>query len=77
MTILARLPPGRYVGEMSLVDEVPTSARVTAMDSVQALKIDKKRFESFMFENDRIALRVYRTFVSTLSERLRQQNAAR
>jgi CRP/FNR family cyclic AMP-dependent transcriptional regulator len=76
-TILARMPPGRYVGEMSLVEEVPTSARVTALDEVHALKIDKQRFEAFMFENDRIALRVYRTFVSTLSERLRQQNAAR
>jgi len=76
-TVLARLPPGRFVGEMALVEDVPTSARVKALDTVRALKIDKKRFETFMFENDRIALRVYRSFVKTLSERLRQQNAAR
>lgn len=76
-TVLARLPPGKFVGEMALVDDVPTSARVKALDAVRALKIDKQRFERFMFENDRIALRVYRAFVRTLSERLRAQNAAR
>lgn len=76
-TVLARLPPGRFVGEMALVEDVPTSARVKALDTVRALKIDKQRFESFMFDNDRIALRVYRSFVKTLAERLRQQNAAR
>jgi len=76
-TVLARLPPGKFVGEMALVDDVPTSARVKALDRVRALKIDKQRFEKFMFEHDRIALRVYRAFVKTLSERLRAQNAAR
>ena len=44
-------------------------------EHVKALLIRKDRFEQFMFSNDRIALRVYRTFVKTLSERLRQQNA--
>jgi tetratricopeptide (TPR) repeat protein len=76
-TVLARLPPGKFVGEMSLVDDVPTSARVKALDTVKALRIDRERFEAFLFENDRIALRVYKSFVKTLGERLRQQNAAR
>jgi hypothetical protein len=74
-TKLATLGPGKYAGEMSLVDDVPTSARVRAQENVKALLIRKDRFEQFMFSNDRIALRVYRTFVKTLSERLRQQNA--
>lgn len=76
-TNLATLGPGQYVGEMSLVDDVPTSARVKTLDEVQALRIAKERFQQFMFENDRIALRVYRSFVQTLSERLRAQNAKR
>ncbi|MCB9650774.1 MAG: cyclic nucleotide-binding domain-containing protein [Deltaproteobacteria bacterium] len=76
-TVLARLPPGKFVGEMSLVDDVPTSARVKALDEVKTLFIDRQRFETFMFEHDLIALRVYKSFVKTLGERLRQQNAAR
>lgn len=74
-TVLATLPAGKYVGEMSLVDDAPTSARVVAVDKVRALAIKKDRLESLMFENERIALRVYRTFVKTLSDRLRVQNA--
>lgn len=74
-TLLATLPAGKYVGEMSLVDEVPTSARVTAEGVVKALKIRRDRFEHFLYGHDRVALRVYRNFVRTLSERLRQQNA--
>jgi tetratricopeptide (TPR) repeat protein len=76
-TTLATLSSGAYVGEMSLIDDAPTSARVRATDNVKALRIRKERFEQFLFANDRIALRVYRTFVTTLSERLRQQNARR
>lgn len=74
-TTLATLGPGKYVGEMSLIEDAPTSARVRAQDNVKALRIRRARFEQFMFANDRIALRVYRTFVKTLSDRLRQQNA--
>lgn len=74
-TVLATLPAGKYVGEMSLVDEAPTSARVTAAGPVKALRIQRERFEKLLFENDRMAVRVYRSFVRTLSERLRQQNA--
>jgi tetratricopeptide (TPR) repeat protein len=74
-TQLATIGHGKYVGDMSLIDDVPTSARVRAQDNVKALLIKKDRFEQFLFANDRIAVRVYRTFVKTLSERLRQQNA--
>ncbi len=74
-TKLATLGPGSYAGEMSLIDDAPTSARVRAEDNIKALLIRKERFEQFMFANDRIALRVYRTFVKTLSQRLREQNA--
>jgi tetratricopeptide (TPR) repeat protein len=72
---LATLPAGNYVGEMSLIDDAPTSARVTAAESVKALRIRRDRFEQFLFANDRIALRVYRTFVKTISARLRDTNA--
>ncbi len=74
-SVLAELPAGKYVGEMSLFDDAPTSARVTAVGAVKALLIRKDRLQQLMFEHERIALHVYQTFVRTLSERLRKQNA--
>lgn len=76
-TQLAEIPAGQYVGEMSLVDEVPTSARVSAVDMVKALRVTKARFEQFLLSHEKIALRVYRSFLKTLSRRLREQNAQR
>ena len=74
---LATIPAGQYVGEMSLVDDAPTSARVSAAEPVKALRVTKARFEQFMFSHERTALRVYRSFVKTLSTRLREQNLRR
>jgi tetratricopeptide (TPR) repeat protein len=74
-TVLATLAQGNSVGEMSLIDDAPTSARVTAQEPVKALRIRRDRFEQFLFANDRIALRVYRTFARTMSTRLRDTNA--
>ena len=76
-TELAVVPAGQYVGEMSLVDDVPTSARVSAAERVKALRVTKNRFEQFMYTHERTALRIYRSFVKTLSTRLREQNARR
>jgi tetratricopeptide (TPR) repeat protein len=72
---LATLPAGNFVGEMSLIDEAPTSARVTAAEAVKALRVRRDRFEQFMHANDRIALRVYHAFLRTLAGRLRDTNA--
>ncbi|MCK6547261.1 cyclic nucleotide-binding domain-containing protein [Myxococcota bacterium] len=72
---LATIPAGNYVGEMSLIDDAPTSARVTAAENVKALRIRRDRFEHFLFANDRIALRVYKQFLRTITNRLRETNA--
>jgi tetratricopeptide (TPR) repeat protein len=72
---LATIAAGSYVGEMSLIDDAPTSARVTAAENVKALRIRRDRFEHFLFANDRIALRVYKQFLRTITNRLRDTNA--
>ncbi len=73
-TELAVIPAGQYVGEMSLVDEAPTSARVIAAEPVKALWVAKPRFEQFMIGHEAVATRIYRSFLRTLSMRLREQN---
>lgn len=69
---LADLGVGSPVGEMSLFDESPTSARVLAKTDVEALAIRKENFEKLIAGSDRLSLRLYRAFVSILSERLRK-----
>ncbi len=74
-TVLATISAGAFVGEMSLLDDAPTSARVIAAGPVKAIRVQRARFERFLFEHERVAVRVYRSFARALSERLRQQNA--
>ncbi|MBK7861925.1 MAG: cyclic nucleotide-binding domain-containing protein [Archangiaceae bacterium] len=69
--MVARMGPGSPAGEMSLVDDAPTSARVTAESEVDAFVINRPRFEKLLVMNDKIAVKLYRFFVQTLSKRLR------
>ena len=69
--MVARIGPGSPAGEMSLVDDAPTSARVIAETDVEAFVITRPRFEKLLVMNDKIAVKLYRFFVQTLSKRLR------
>lgn len=73
-TVLARLQPGSYFGELSLLDASPTSARVVAVGPVFCLFISAERFEQFIMSHDEAARRIYRLFARTLAERLRTAN---
>jgi tetratricopeptide (TPR) repeat protein len=71
VTEVAVLKEGDHVGEMSLVDESPTSARVTAKGDVVAFGVSRDHFLRFLQANDKFAVRVLRVFVRTLCDRLR------
>lgn len=68
---VARLGPGSPAGEMALVDDAPTSARVVAEGDVEAFVITRDRFEKLLHSNEKTAIKLYRFFISTLSKRLR------
>ena len=72
---LGRLGAGDLFGEMSLVDDVLTSASVTTLTSCRLLKIPKDKFEALLGQDDKLALKVYRSFLSTISDKLRRANA--
>ena len=72
---VAVLKPGDHVGEMSLVDEALTSARVVAKGEVKAFEISRDQFLRFLQTNDKFAVKVMRVFVRTLSQRLRETTA--
>lgn len=69
--MVARMGPGSPAGEMALVDDAPTSARVTTESEVDAFVITRPRFEKLLVMNDKVAVKLYRFFVQTLSKRLR------
>jgi len=73
VTNIVELSPGVHVGEMSLVDDGPTSARVAAaQDDTEAFEITREKFFELLRASDRTALKLYRVFVDTLSKRLRE-----
>jgi len=69
---VAVLGEGDHLGEMSLVDESPTSARVVAKGTVVAFEVARDHFLRFMEANEKFAVRVLRVFVKTLCQRLRE-----
>jgi tetratricopeptide (TPR) repeat protein len=68
---VARMGPGSPAGEISLVDDAPTSARVVAEVDLEAFCITKEKFAKLLQLNDRIAVKLFRFFVQTLAKRLR------
>ena len=74
ITELARLGPGSYVGELSLIDTAPTSARVVADGTVLGLRITRDRFNQYILNHETAAFRIFQLFARTLAERLRTAN---
>ena len=75
--LLNTMGAGAYVGEISLVRDEPTSARVTARAAVKALFVSRKAFSDYLYNNTAAALCIYRLFTLNLAERVRALSAAR
>jgi len=65
---VARLGPGEAFGEMSLLDNEPRSATITAASDVLCLRIDRPAFTQVLEEKPQIAQGIIRV----LARRLRQ-----
>jgi CRP/FNR family transcriptional regulator, cyclic AMP receptor protein len=68
---LVKLVAGAHFGEMSLIEDQKTSARVTAYNDVDCLVLGKEMFLNLMEREVGIAAKVYKNFTLTLSDRLR------
>lgn len=68
---VARMGPGSPAGEMALVDDAPTSARVVAEVDVEAFCITRERFGKLLAASDKTAVKLLRFFVQTMARRLR------
>ncbi len=72
---IGRLREGELFGEMSLIDDVLTSARITTAGPCRLLKLPRAGFEALLGSDDKLAVKVYRSFIRTMAERLRRTNA--
>lgn len=69
------LSAGEHVGEISLVQDAPTSARVVATTDVEALFISRDAFHRYLEKHDAAAMAIWRHFAVTLAERVRVLSA--
>ena len=67
---LAHLGERECFGEMAILDELPRSASVRAVESTLVLKIDRDSFRDLIHERPQIAFAIFKI----LSGRLRHQN---
>ncbi|MBL8952474.1 MAG: cyclic nucleotide-binding domain-containing protein [Myxococcaceae bacterium] len=72
---ILRLGDGELFGEMSLIDDLLTSARVTTVTPCRLLKMPRDKFEALLGSDDKLAVKVFRSFCRTLSDRLRRTTA--
>jgi tetratricopeptide (TPR) repeat protein len=71
MRHLNSLGPGAHLGEISLLTNSITSARVTASTQVRGLRIARETFEMYLGSHPGAALRIYQLFSEGLAERVR------
>lgn len=69
---LAVLGQGEMFGEMSLIEDSLTSANVKAESNVELEVIHRSDFEKLLAQNEALALKIYKSFCTALSERLRK-----
>jgi CRP-like cAMP-binding protein len=74
---LSELGEGELFGEMSLIDDVLTSARVVAVGDARLLKIAKLDLDRLMKDEDRLATKIYRSFCMVRSSKESRQDDER
>jgi Tfp pilus assembly protein PilZ len=72
--VLVTLKRGDFFGEMSLIDDAPRSAGALAAEETTLLSINKKEFHLLLDNSPTIAAKIYKFFVITLQQRLRETN---
>lgn len=73
-TEIAVLGAGKYFGEMSLVDNRPRSASVTAVAATHLIRISRADFYEVLRSDPVMAVKLLWNFIQTLSSLVRTQN---
>jgi CRP-like cAMP-binding protein len=70
--LIARLGPGKVIGEMGMIDGGKRSATATASTNTSVLVLSRNAFENMKQEKPRLALQVMTSLAKIESHRLRQ-----
>jgi len=69
---ISTIRPGKTMGEMSIIDEMPHSASAVAAENVTLVLITKMNFDRLLDENPLLGVKVFRQIARLISLRLRQ-----
>jgi tetratricopeptide (TPR) repeat protein len=69
--LLNTLGPGSYLGEISLLQQGRTSARVVAKTPIRALVVSREAFERYHYAHAAASQRIWRLFAINLADRVR------
>jgi CRP/FNR family cyclic AMP-dependent transcriptional regulator len=69
---ITTIRPGKTMGEMSILDELPYSASTIATEDTKIVMITKRNFDNMTEKFPELGLRVMRKIAKLLSLRLRQ-----
>jgi CRP-like cAMP-binding protein len=69
---LAQVSEGEHIGEMSLMDEMTTSARVIAEEPMECLVLYKEDLDLLLQTDDKLHIKILRSMIRTLTLRLRR-----
>lgn len=72
--IITALGPQSIFGEMSLFDNLPYSANVTAMEETRCMVIPKPDLDALLQQDMRLAYKLLTQIITILSQRLRNTN---
>ena len=70
--LLATIPEGKTFGEMSIIDNLPSSASVITETSIDLMVINANRFDDLMQDNPHIANKLLFKLLKLFSARLRE-----
>lgn len=68
------LVPGDFFGELSLIDDVPRSATVTAREHLMVLVLERKRFFALLDTSPKMAVKIYWSFLKRMSAQIRDKD---
>jgi CRP-like cAMP-binding protein len=73
--VLGDIGPGRWVGEVTVLDHGPATASVTALETSTLLALARDDFERLRAEHPAVAARVTQALARNLAQRLRHTHA--
>ena len=69
---LAFVGDGEHIGEMSLLDEMRTSARIIAESPTECLVLYKEDLDLLMKTDDKLHIKILHAMIRTMALRLRR-----